>query len=328
MNDPLVSILIPCYNAEAWLAQTLESALAQTWPHKEIIVVNDGSTDSSLRIAKSYDKYGVRVIDQPNKGQSAAFNTAIAAARGDYYEFLDADDLLHPEKIAHQVALARTCEPGTIISGSWTRFTTDPHVADFSPDALWQDCLFPVEWLVTAWSQDLMMHGAAWLIPASLIRSQGGWNEDLSLINDFEFFSRIILAAPCVRFCPEAKSYYRSELPNSLSGQESPKAMTSAFHSLMRGTSRLLSVEDSPRTRAACIRVFQNYYFGTYPAMPDLRVKVLARIHELGGELGRPDGGPAFQWISRIFGWRIAKRLKNFSYRQGYKKLVRHMHHS
>ena len=104
--SPLVSILIPCYNAEPWLAQTLESALAQTWPHREIIVVNDGSTDLSLQIARQYEVRGIRVLDQPNRGASAARNAAFAACQGEWIEFLDADDLLAPDKIERQMRLA------------------------------------------------------------------------------------------------------------------------------------------------------------------------------------------------------------------------------
>ena len=68
----LVSILIPCYNAEKWLKETIESALSQTWPNKEIIIVDDGSTDNSLMIASQYESNLVKVISQENKGAPAA----------------------------------------------------------------------------------------------------------------------------------------------------------------------------------------------------------------------------------------------------------------
>ncbi|HET7537953.1 MAG TPA: glycosyltransferase, partial [Candidatus Didemnitutus sp.] len=103
--SPLVSIIIPCYNAERWLAATLESALAQTWSAKEIIFVNDGSTDRSLALARSFESRSVRVIDQPNRGASAARNAGLRAAQGELFQFLDADDLLSRGKVAAQVAL-------------------------------------------------------------------------------------------------------------------------------------------------------------------------------------------------------------------------------
>ena len=95
----LVSILIPAYNAERWLGATIESALAQTWPAKEIIVVDDGSTDRTLAVARGFGDRGVQVITQANRGAAAARNTALRAARGAWIQFLDADDLLNPRKI-------------------------------------------------------------------------------------------------------------------------------------------------------------------------------------------------------------------------------------
>ena len=104
MSAPFVSILIPCHNAAPWLATTLESALAQSWPHREIILVDDGSTDGSLALAQTFAGRGVRVFAQPNSGASAARNHAIRESHGDFLQFLDADDLISPGKLAAQLA--------------------------------------------------------------------------------------------------------------------------------------------------------------------------------------------------------------------------------
>ena len=74
MHQPLVSILIPCYNAEKWLSETINSALDQTWKNIEIIIVDDGSTDSSLAIAKTFESKNIKVLSQENRGASAARN--------------------------------------------------------------------------------------------------------------------------------------------------------------------------------------------------------------------------------------------------------------
>src|SRR5579859_7571422 len=99
----LVSILIPAYNAAEYLGATLESALAQTWPSKEIIVVVDGSTDDTLAIAKSFASSQVKVFSQAQSGASAARNKAYRECQGELIQFLDADDLLEPNKIQTQV---------------------------------------------------------------------------------------------------------------------------------------------------------------------------------------------------------------------------------
>jgi len=104
---PRVSAIVPVYNGAAFLAQALDSALAQSMSDLEIIVVNDGSTDSSGAIAHVYEHNfpeRIRVVDQPNAGLPAARNTAIAHARGDYFALLDADDVWMPEHLERALA--------------------------------------------------------------------------------------------------------------------------------------------------------------------------------------------------------------------------------
>src|SRR6478736_5222717 len=103
---PLVSILIPAYNAERWISDTIQSALKQTWPRKEIIVVDDGSRDQTLRVARHFASKNVSVVTQENQSASAARNRALELCQGDYIQWLDADDLLSPDKVAKQVAVA------------------------------------------------------------------------------------------------------------------------------------------------------------------------------------------------------------------------------
>src|SRR5664279_4077546 len=120
---PLVSILIPAYNAEEWIADTIQSALGQTWSEKEIIVVDDGSTDRTLAIARQFSTRGVSIVTQPNEGASAARNQALSLARGDYIQWLDADDFLAPDKVATQLAaISPAFNPKVLLSSAWCRF--------------------------------------------------------------------------------------------------------------------------------------------------------------------------------------------------------------
>src|ERR1051326_5639298 len=118
-SPPLVSIIIPCFNAARWLPATLQSALAQTWPNLEVIVVDDGSTDHSAAIARRYEGDRVRGVVQPNAGAAAARNTGLRHARGEFIQFLDADDLLAPEKIAKQMEALLRAPAGAVASGPW-----------------------------------------------------------------------------------------------------------------------------------------------------------------------------------------------------------------
>src|SRR5258708_6329694 len=116
---PLVSILIPAYNAEQWLGDTLKSALAQTWERKEIVIVDDGSTDGTLALARQFESDVVRVFTQKNQGAAATRNSAFAFSKGDYIQWLDADDLLSAGKVASQMAVAeQSGDKRTLLSGA------------------------------------------------------------------------------------------------------------------------------------------------------------------------------------------------------------------
>jgi glycosyltransferase involved in cell wall biosynthesis len=125
-----VSVVIPCYNSEAYLRETIDSAVNQTHPPREVIVVDDGSTDGSASVAEAYGD-PVRVIRQENQRQAAARNRGIEEARGDFVAFLDADDLWHPEKLERQLPCF---EPGVVcVHNNWHKFGAEDEVLDFSP---------------------------------------------------------------------------------------------------------------------------------------------------------------------------------------------------
>ena len=110
LSQDLVSVVIPAYNAETYLRETLDSVLRQTYRPLEIIVVDDGSVDSTPKILSGYQQL-VKVIQQPNAGVAAACNTGVEAACGEWIALLDADDLWAPEKIEYQM---RACRDGVI----------------------------------------------------------------------------------------------------------------------------------------------------------------------------------------------------------------------
>jgi len=120
---PLVSILIPAYNAEELLAYTLQSAIAQTWQRKEIIVIDDGSTDRTAEVARRFASKDVKVVSTANQGLSAAVNHAYKLSQGDYIQELDADDILAPDKIEKQLAALREGDSKRILlSSPWAYF--------------------------------------------------------------------------------------------------------------------------------------------------------------------------------------------------------------
>jgi glycosyltransferase involved in cell wall biosynthesis len=314
----LVSILIPAYNAADWITQTIQSALEQTWSDTEIIIVDDGSSDRTLEIAKTFTSSKIRIFTQTNQGAAAARNHALRLAQGDYIQFLDADDLIAPDKIEQQVKLLQTNSPNCIASGSWARFYDNLTTATFKPEPLWQD-MKPVDWLVCAWNGHWMMHPAAWLVPRSIAEAAGSWDETLSLNDDGEYFCRVVLASRFVKFCTEAKSYYRSGLPGSLSDWKSDAAYASAYRAIAQCSQQLLHYEDSSRTRQVCATLFQRFIYETYPAVPILRQQAQQQVQNLGGTPLKPTGSPMFQYLSSLIGWRMAKWIQQSLYQSGYR---------
>jgi glycosyltransferase involved in cell wall biosynthesis len=120
-DDPLISTIIPVYNGERYLAEAIESVLAQTYRNIEIIVVDDGSTDGSAEVAKYYGS-PVQYYIQTNSGAGAARNRGIGLAQGNFLAFLDADDLWMPDKLELQMASFAGDQPMDMVFGHVRQF--------------------------------------------------------------------------------------------------------------------------------------------------------------------------------------------------------------
>jgi glycosyltransferase involved in cell wall biosynthesis len=306
---PLVSILIPAYNAEEFIADTLRSAQAQTWLDKEIIVVDDGSADQTLAIARRFESKEVKVVTQANQGAAAARNTAFSLCQGDYIQWLDADDLLSPDKVERQMVAARN-DRRTLLSCAWGRFLYRPAHAQFLPSALWCD-LTPVEWLLRKMAGNLHMQTATWLVSRELSEAAGPWNVLLKSDDDGEYFCRVLLASDDVRFVPEARVYYRMAGFSRLSyiGYSEPK-MVAQLESMKRHIGYLRSLEDSGRVRAACLNYLRTWSPHFYPERMDLFGAAQQMAAELGGQLAMPKTSWKYAWIQALLGWRAAKRVQ------------------
>ncbi|WP_181301030.1 glycosyltransferase family A protein [Bosea sp. 124] len=317
-----VSVIIPAFNAAAYLPAALDSVLSQSYRDLEIIVVNDGSTDHTAIVLDGYGDR-IRVIRQSNSGQCAAANAGFAASTGALIKFFDADDIMHAQMIERQVAkLAGRMD--AIAMGEWHRFYGEaPEEVAFPPLSMYRDAK-PVDWMVQEWcGARPMMQCGLWLIPRGLIECRGLWDERLSLINDFEYFARLLVGASDLLYAPGARMYYRSGLSGSLSGQASRKAVESAFLSLTLGTRHLLAAEDSARTRRVCANILQDFDYTYYPDHADLREQARRRVIALGGSDLEPDGPPGFHSLRRVTGWKIARRIQRLSEQRGWNGAAR-----
>ncbi|MBI4684762.1 MAG: glycosyltransferase family 2 protein [Nitrospirae bacterium] len=306
----LVSILIPAYNAEKWISETIKSALEQTWPRKEIIIVDDGSTDNTLKAAKQFESKIVKVITQENRGASAARNKALSFAQGDYIQWLDADDLLSPDKIEQQLkSIDIDKNAKVLLSSAFGEFYFRKNKAKFIPTSLWQD-LEPIEWMLRKFSENIWMNPATWLISRRLTELAGPWDERLSLDDDGEYFCRVVAASEKIKFVPDAKVYYRQCNISSISKSTSDNACRSLFLSHSLCINYLLRLENSERTRTASLKLLQIWFIYFYPEKKDLLNQINKLTHKLGGQLMPPKLSWKYSLIQKIFGWESAKKFR------------------
>ena len=310
---PLVSILIPAYNSEKWIKETVMSAVNQTWDNKEIIVVDDGSTDSTLTILHELEAIGISVYSQNNKGACSARNFALSLSKGEFIQWLDADDLLAPDKIELQLKAANyNADTETLFSSSFSKFYYRSQKAELIPNALWQD-LEPKEWIIQHLREGAIMYPHAWLTSRKLTEQAGGWNEKLKLNQDGEYFCRVVATSKFVRFVPDAKCYYRMGNITSISNKRSMETIKSLSLANDLCVNHLLKIENSPTTRNACVVFLQRFIKNIYFEEKELdgMQQIKKRILDLGGNIPRRQESKFFLIARLLFGLRIARLLKS-----------------
>jgi glycosyltransferase involved in cell wall biosynthesis len=308
---PLVSILIPAYNTEDLITYTIQSAVGQTWPRKEIIVVDDGSKDGTAKVARRFASKNVKVVSTENQGLSAAVNHAYRLCQGDYIQELDSDDILAPDKIERQLAALRDGDNRrTLLSGPWGYFYYRTSRARFVRNSLWED-LSPVDWLLRKIGENCHMQNATWLVSRELAEAAGPWDTRLKYDQDGEYYCRVLSASEGTRFVPEARIFYRASGTGriSLIGNSDVKK-DSLLRSMKLHIQYLRSLEESERVRKACLQYMQTWYPCFYPTRPDVMAELQSLAEDLGGRLEKPKMPWRYAWIEAIFGWKAASNAR------------------
>lgn len=306
---PLVSILIPAYNAQQWIAESIQSANAQTWPRKEIIVVDDGSADRTAEVARGFAAKNVKVLSTANQGAAAARNHAYVHAQGDYIQWLDADDVLAPDKIERQLgALGAEHGRRVLLSCPMGLFFYAIKRARFVETPLWRD-LSPVEWLLRKLGQNLRMSIHTWLTSRELAEAAGPWDNRLQFDDDGEYFSRVLLASEGTRFVREARAFTR-KIPSSTRVScigKSKEKQDSLLVSLKLHMHYLVSLEESERVREACLAYLQTWYDALSPNRSEVLAEFQVLAAEFGGRLQPVRLRSKYAWIEPVLGLSTAK---------------------
>lgn len=200
----IVSVIIPCFNAEKWIKEAIDSCLNQRYPAIEIIVIDDGSNDNSLEIIKSY-RDQIKWETGPNRGGNYARNRGFALSKGEYIQYLDADDYILPKKIENQVRFLEDTGADVVYS-DWRHQRHLPNgriiLEDIKVSGIQADIL---ESLLADW----------WVSPACLlftrasVEKTGGWDENLKAGQDRDFFISVVMAGANVVYQAGCDSIYR-----------------------------------------------------------------------------------------------------------------------
>ncbi len=316
-DGPLVSVVMAMYNARAYVAEAVDSALRQDYAHFELIVVDDGSTDGSHQIVERYRDPRIRLIRTENRGLSAARNLGLARSQGGYVTFLDSDDLLTPVSLSSRIAGFERCRADCVFSRNLiiVDILADPEVPklpsprDFrQPGRSW-----PAESLIARFIERRFFVSAwAFLIPRQLLSAIGGFDETIKVWEDVDFLSRLLPACQTLIETFEPYYVYR-RTPNSLSAINSAGKAVEILRTL-RQTHRNLAhylcgreVWQAQSLFSTCVQVYPYWTAEHRLAMAEAcRLRGEAPF-DLDGV-----GGPRAQAVARLLGWR-AGRLATFA---------------
>ncbi|WP_317231435.1 glycosyltransferase family 2 protein [Subsaxibacter sp. CAU 1640] len=307
---PKVSVIIPCFNSMPFLKETLESVMAQSYSHLEIIVIDDHSTDGSHEYLTTFSK---DIIVRKNKGKGActARNYGYELSRGDYIQYLDADDLLSHQKIEAQVEALRQHQAGIAVCNTMHFYDKiiDGKITD-------TDYLFttddPKSFLLNLYGANgfpNMVQTSAWLTPRNLVEKAGPWDENLSKDQDGEFFCRVVSHANQVIYVPNILNYYRKHISGqNIANQKRRIHVESQLKAVDSKVDQLKSLKHTKAYKAAFALQYKWIAIDAYPEFKDLSKKAWIASESLGGSNYSPVlGGAIIETIKSVFGWRTAR---------------------
>ena len=277
-----ISVVIPCFNAEPYLAQTLGSALSQTREAEEIIVVDDGSSDGSREIAQSFGRR-VRLVSQPNSGACRARNEGARRAAGDALLFLDSDDVLDPDALAG-LAAALEGRTAAIAACRWRRLEQAGGEWRIRPAS----CMprRAVQHPLCSWLEGWYHPPCSLLWSRAAFRMAGGWDEAAIVNQDGLLMMRAMAAGVPLTMASFGCAYYRRQPKDrvSVSGRRmSPEGLASRFRVL-----ELVAASLGPRAAAAPFAASLAFAYDTVShdclgRFPDLERACAERAARYGG---------------------------------------------
>ncbi|MEJ8768816.1 glycosyltransferase family 2 protein [Prevotella sp. HCN-7019] len=301
---PLVSILIPLYNANKWVSETLDSLKKQTYKNVEIIVVDDHSTDNSLAIAKEYESDRIHVFINPRKGGNAARNYAFEVCNGDYIKFMDADDYCTDDMIEKQMErILKDGDNDTLVFSPVKMLYPDGRLF-FPQRKIDKDYTPGIELLLDIW------RGKGWNCPhchlmhRDLFIKSGGWDENIIKNQDGEFFARVAAKASMALSVNNVFAIWR-QTGTGVSSKMSLEAQKSVLRTYDIISHLIISYKDNDDTRYNCARYIGFFVYTNYPQIKELMQMVYEILNYLHQPLILPQRR-VLKFLRTILGWKIA----------------------
>lgn len=225
---PLLSVIIPCYNAEKFLKDTVESVFSQTFVNYEIILIDDGSKDNTAEVIKSF---GTKIKAEfgPNRGASAARNRGTELAQGEFIQYLDADDLLRVDALERKINALK--QSGADVAYSDWQKLEENEEGKFYPGSVIQRRIENIHI-----DPEIALFTDFWAPPAALLYRRkivdeiGGWNESLPIIQDARFLLDAALIGGKFIYVPGVGADYRVHRSNSLSQRNPLQFVKDVYH--------------------------------------------------------------------------------------------------
>jgi glycosyltransferase involved in cell wall biosynthesis len=306
----VISIIVPVFNSENYIADTIISCLNQTYSNFELILVNDGSTDNVETVINKFADKRIQYFKIENSGACNARNFGISKANGHLIQFLDHDDILEFDKIEHQVKQYKKFGENFIYSATMGSVSGKLKTID-KGYSLYERDFTPQEYFETVLNQfGKYLTTGAWLVPAKLINSTYGWDSSAGLNDDGEYFMRIILNSSGIVFSKQSIFYFRRDVPNSLSKQfDNKQVYVKWFYSYCSYSDNFIKKFDATIAKELSWKALSIYYCKSYPHYPDLLEKCLNRIKDLGYTKPNANGGNLLIKIAKIIGVMNALKL-------------------
>jgi len=319
-KESRVSIITPCYNAEDFIKETINSVLNQSHRFIDYIVVDDGSTDNSLKILDTY-KDRITVLEAPHKGACAARNKGAELAKGDYLLFLDADDTLDENTIEVFLNEIKN-QNNTLVACNWKRLNYTENKWVTTPSGLSDTP--PNNDFIKGWLSGWYVPPAGILWPKKLFENTGGWDESLAANQDGDLILRALISGVNIKLTKNTNVYYRHHDASkiSISSSKSSRHLASRMKVLEKVTNSLGENQKLEQYKIEIGKGYHNLARNNFKTDAKLAKSCETNAKKYAGK-HRFSGSKTHVCLSRIFGLENKEKFADILSNIGFKKSKR-----